>query len=206
MLRVTGEKSDIRAFFAGSVGVDDIVLLSQLTAHATCRLLKKGDRLVEPGERQTEVWFLDSGITHSLLVDADGREVTDCIMSRRGLPVMPCADLFDPSPVAIEALTDVSVIGVSLPYVQKLLGQSMAASQLYARLLREAWKMHWDVKSVMRICHARERYLWFLEAYPGVVDVVPARHIASFLGMTPVTLSRAKRAIAEEAALREREG
>lgn len=45
---------------------------------------------------------------------------------------------------------------------------------------------------------ASERYRWFLSNYPGLIDRVPHRHIASFLNMTPVTLSRLRRAEREK--------
>ena len=35
-----------------------------------------------------------------------------------------------------------------------------------------------------------QRYQWFLENYPGLIHTLNNKHIASFLGMTPVTLSR----------------
>ncbi|MEQ2617002.1 hypothetical protein AAAT94_07475 [Intestinimonas aquisgranensis] len=40
-----------------------------------------------------------------------------------------------------------------------------------------------------------ERYQWFLEAYPGLIDQVTHRYVASFLEMSPVTLSRLRSAL-----------
>lgn len=46
------------------------------------------------------------------------------------------------------------------------------------------------MKVVLYQQSAAERYQWFLNAYPGLIDQVKHKHIASFLGMSPVTLSR----------------
>ena len=43
---------------------------------------------------------------------------------------------------------------------------------------------------------ARERYLDFVERYPQLVGRVPQYHIASFLGITEVHLSRLRRTLA----------
>ena len=43
---------------------------------------------------------------------------------------------------------------------------------------------------------ATERFEWFCKEYPGMVDMVNNRYIASFLGITPVTLSRLRHGVA----------
>lgn len=40
------------------------------------------------------------------------------------------------------------------------------------------------------LLNAEERYGAFLDEYPGLIQRVPLLHVASFLGMTPETLSR----------------
>ena len=51
---------------------------------------------------------------------------------------------------------------------------------------------------------AAKRYAWFLEHYPGLDPLVNDKYIASFLGVTPVTLSRdAQRAGAQKAQRRQ---
>lgn len=45
---------------------------------------------------------------------------------------------------------------------------------------------------------ATERHRWFLDAYPELDEIAKDRTIASFLGMTPVTLSRIKRTVRSE--------
>lgn len=49
------------------------------------------------------------------------------------------------------------------------------------------------MKQVLAQCTALQRYQWFLEEYPGIIDQVNNKYIASFLGMTPVSLSRLRR-------------
>jgi len=45
---------------------------------------------------------------------------------------------------------------------------------------------------------ARERYLEFLETYPSIVTRVPQRMLASYLGVSPETVSRIRKALCEE--------
>lgn len=45
---------------------------------------------------------------------------------------------------------------------------------------------------------AEERYLDFIKIYPGLVQRVPQKMIASFLGITPEGLSRVRKELAKK--------
>ena len=40
--------------------------------------------------------------------------------------------------------------------------------------------------------------MWFLDAFPGLIERIPNKYVASLLGMTPVTLSRLRSELREE--------
>ena len=69
--------------------------------------------------------------------------------------------------------------------------------QLYNKLLLIGLDRHWQEKINLLSCSAMQRYLWFLENYPNLIDLVGNKYIASFLGMTPATLSRLRRRLRE---------
>ena len=41
--------------------------------------------------------------------------------------------------------------------------------------------------------NAEQRYRWFCKEYPELLERIPQYHIASFLGITPVSLSRLRK-------------
>jgi CRP-like cAMP-binding protein len=54
------------------------------------------------------------------------------------------------------------------------------------------------IKSAHREAHlllgnADQRYRWFCKEYPELLERIPQYHIASFLGITPVSLSRLRK-------------
>ena len=103
---------------------------------------------------------------------------------------MASFDLQAPSPISIEALTEAEVLLVPLETALRFLEQDPRLVQVYNRLLQSSLHTHWQIKTMLHQRTAMERYQWFLEAYPGLIDQVTNRHVASFLGMSPVTLSR----------------
>lgn len=59
--------------------------------------------------------------------------------------------------------------------------------------LQKALQTHWEINNAMYQYQALERYQWFLRNYPNLDEQVNSRYIASFLSITPVTLSRLRR-------------
>ena len=155
--------------------------------------IKKGTALVEPGQVQAQLIILVSGVFRGFLLDAEGRDITDCFAFRAGEILMGCNDLTEPSQIHLEAVTDSDVLLLPMEDVLAALEEIPELMEIYNFFLRKALAQHWEGKMLMHQCTAMERY-------HGLIDAVSNKHIASFLGMTPVTLSRLRRKLREEPA------
>ena len=102
------------------------------------------------------------------------------------------------SPLSVEVASRSCFFCLPIREIFGMIEQYQEITLIYTRLLIEAMDKQWQLKKVLNQCTAMQRYQWFLEEYPGLIRKVNHRHIASFLGMTPVTLSRLRRAIREE--------
>lgn len=181
---------DFKAFFCDVLGVQDDALLTTLADHAALATVRKGTRLLEAGSLQSSISFLVSGVVRCFSIDADGHEITDCLISGPGSVLSPTADLGAPAPSSVEVLSDSEIISIDLALVGRLLKTNLAANHLYIRLLTKAWCEHFETRRVVSQLRAKDRYLWFLDNHPDLISRVPNKYIASLLGMTPVTLSR----------------
>lgn len=161
--------------------------------------LKKGEFVVRAGEILNQVYFMESGIIRGYFLDADGREVTDCFCFQCGSTAMPFGqmELNVLSPISIEMLTDGNFFCVPISEVIALQKDYLEITQLYNRLLVKALEEHRKLKQALNQYTALQRYQWFSQEYPGLIECVSNKYIASFLGMTPVTLSRLKRSLRE---------
>ena len=189
---------EIRTYLHETLHLPLEMLTPSLIETVEFRTLKKREMLIRQGECQEHVYFLVNGILRGVFLDAAGQEVTDCFAFRRGMPAMPGPDPNVPAPISIEALTDVSVLCIPTAEVVKMMEVSMVCLQCAYGLLMESAQAHWELKMARYRYDARQRYLWFLSAYPGLIHKVSNKYIASFLGMNPSTLSRQKAALRDE--------
>lgn len=189
---------DFKAFFRDVVRVEDEEVVSAFAAEATLVSYRKGELVEREGEVLDRVGFLVSGVIRSFHTDSTGHDVTDCLVARPGAVLAPSPELSTPSPDSVELLADSEVAFVPISVIRRLLDTSLAANQLYARMVAEAWHEHWEVRRVVSQLRARDRYLWFVEKNPGLLELVPNKYVASLLGMTPVTLSRLRSELRSE--------
>ena len=184
-------------FYSNIFQLKDKELIEDLVNVTEARHLKKGDFVVRIGEVQNNVFFLETGIARGYLLDINGKEVTDCFGFRCGTAVVSFGqiELNAPSPMSIEILEDGDFFCVPLSIVIQLQRQYTEALILYNQLLITSMKEHLELKRILNSYTSVQRYQWFLEKYPELINKVNNKYVASFLGMTPVTLSRLRRTI-----------
>lgn len=184
-------------FFSNICHLQDKSLINKLVELTECRYVKKGKFIVHAGEAQNDVWLMESGIARGYLLDTNGEDVTDCFIFRPGSAAMAISDLKAgiPSPLAIEMLEDGKFYCIPISAVVDLQKHYIEISLLYTHLLASSLNMHWRLKCVLTQYTAPQRYEWFLKEYPGLIDRVSKKYIASFLGISPVTISRIRKTL-----------
>ena len=187
-----------KEFFSKALNTDNEEIISDIVGTCSFKHFRQGELLLREGELQQEMMFLVSGIIRFFYFDVNGQEITDCFVADAGIPIMARPRLMLPSAVYIEAEIDSDVFSIPNQEIDKLLNKYSELLQLYNSVLMDVFTLHWEIKTMVCRNTAMQRYQWFLKTYPGFVDIVSNKHIASFLGMTPVTLSRLRRAIREQ--------
>ena len=187
----------IADFYKDTLNVQDGQIAEQLAEISRLETLEKGHRVISMGERMEMMPVLVKGVLRGYIVDENGRDITDCFIFRRGDVIMGTGDFLTPSPVHIETTTECQVLMVPLAELLQLLDQPELLV-IYNQQLMRALERHWQVKMMLYQSDAMTRYQWFRKQYPGLENKITGKHLASFMGMTPVTLSRLRRRLREE--------
>lgn len=186
-------------FLEEKLQTEDQTLISAAIRLMNWYHYKRGDLIVKEGDPIADYRFLASeGVIRCVYHTAKGKEVTECIVSKVGNCMMPSAVLDAPSPIDMEALTDVDIVAFPIQAVAELEMKYPEILRMENHALTECWLEQWEMKRIRYEYDAQERYRWFCDAYPGVSGKIKDKHIASFLDMTPVTLSRVRRQLAED--------
>src|SRR5690606_19866491 len=95
-----------------------------------------------------------------------------------------------PAEVHIVALTPVTVLQLDKPSLERLYAE-IPAFERFFRILHQNAYLAQNRRILNNISmNGEARYLDLLQRYPALVQSVPQKHIASYLGITPVFLSQ----------------
>lgn len=146
-----------------------------------------------PAQECECLYILTEGILRVWLLDPQGNDITDSFVWRpwqivstapRVLPRM------EGIAETVTALVPSQVLVIPVEAARSLCAEDPAFAREYLDYIRSMYLALWEHKSVLMTLDAAARYRWFLERYPGMIGRVKHKLIASFLGMTPVSLSR----------------
>jgi len=155
------------------------------------RHVVKGETLQRAGDVATHGYFVGKGLLRSFWIDEKGREHV-LTFAPEGWWLTDLSSMRDGTPATyfIEALEDSDLVLLDhlaqTRFMSEIPGFAAAFATGLQRLNAAREKRLLDSLSAT----AEQRYLNFLEKYPSIARRVPQHMLASYLGLTPETLSR----------------
>ena len=144
--------------------------------------IRKGEILQQKGELNTKVFHVDKGLLRSYAIDEKGREHIFTFASERCC-IADGQKPENPAELFIDAIED-STVTIYEKEQEPTFKGSGYIKMIYGLQRRVIMLMS---------STAFERYENFLETYPDIAQRVPQHMIASYLGITPESLSKIKR-------------
>ena len=182
---------DLRKFLAQSPDLSDMSFADGFASHWRCKRLNKGARLAHQEQPESDEFILLDGCLASSICDQEGKEV--CV----GLHVGPCvvtpniARTRDGvSLVSIQATKEASLYWIDTDRLTNLMIESEPIRNWANGILRDALSEKAEREWCLAALGGAERLNWFRQAFPSYEGIFTHSLIASFLGITPVTMSR----------------
>jgi len=152
----------------------------------------KGAIALNEGEVAHEIVFVGKGMLRQYYYK-NGKDVTEHF-SYEGCIVM-CIESFlkqVPTKLIVETLEPVVLYMLPRDMLFKLAKENWEINMFYQKILEYSLIVSQIKADSWRFESARERYNLLLETHPEIIKRAPLAHIASYLLMTPETLSRVR--------------
>jgi CRP-like cAMP-binding protein len=165
--------------------------LSVLDALCSIKQYKKKELLLRSGQIPIYSGYIAEGAFREYYTDKNGREFNKAFCFKGDFT----GSYYDlhlqkPSLVTIEALADSTVVLINhIKYQQLVQSDTFWLSVSYT-LAHNLLMRKFEKELQLLTLTAAERYAMLQKRYPELEQLVPSYHIASYLGITPISLSR----------------
>lgn len=152
--------------------------------------IKKKTIVLNAGETAKEVYYISSGCLR-LFYQKDGTDISAYFFTDNMF-----AGAYDsfttqqPSRLYIETLEDCEVFAISLQSFQTLFAEFPRMSEFVFKILQERFVSLHNLYTSQILDSPEERYLNLQKERPDLIQRIPQHHLATYLGITPVSLSR----------------
>lgn len=152
--------------------------------------LSKKAELQAAGKTCKTIYFLQSGLARIYYLK-DGKDITDSFILDMNM-IVRVESLFynQPSKKAIEVLEDSEIIAIDAQKLFGLYDDNHEIERLFRKIFEQSHVETINRIESLQFHSAEERYNNLINTHPEIIQSVPLKYIASFLGITQVSLSR----------------
>ena len=155
-----------------------------------------GEAIFRPNDVDARIHYLQTGLVRYFYLTEDGKERNHAFAPEGGL--VTCLPLFvgaGPCSFTAEALEPTVTISIPYSIFQRAPNDDECWTLLKLRLLEYSIMRREQRVMEFLMDSAETRYRKFLAQYGDISSRLPQYHIASYLGITPVALSRIRKRI-----------
>ena len=158
----------------------------------------RGENVVSEGEVCVAIYYVARGLLREYYYK-NNKEVTE-YLAVDGNVFMCIESLFqnEPSKLIVEALEPSVVYALPKDRLEEVALHNVNIQILYRKILEESLIISQRRADLLRFESAKDRYRKLCKLNPKVIMKAPLVYIASYLQMTPETLSRVRSAVALE--------
>ncbi|WP_339710275.1 Crp/Fnr family transcriptional regulator [Cyclobacterium amurskyense] len=183
----------LKDFLISNLKVDENEILS-IVESCKKKKVKKGDFLLRKNEYCKYTFFIEKGLLRQFSIDKKGKEHILTFAPENWFVTDRDGAYFNkPSTYFIQALEDSQVVLIDEEQVHLLYNKIPKFTYFNNRLLHNHIRHLQNRINLLLSTAAEDRYLQFVKMYPDILLRVPQTMVASYLGITPESLSRVRK-------------
>ncbi len=158
------------------------------------RTFERGRHLVRAGEAMNDAYFIIKGLVRYYYLTEEGKAFNKHFATAGDFAAsMHSFVLQEPCPFFIQALESTDTIVLPNDRLRQLFERHACWERLGRRIAERLALLKEDREKAFLLDSLQVRYSYFLETYPDLVHRIHQYHIASYLGVTEVALSRIRK-------------
>lgn len=156
--------------------------------------VEKGTEIVRIHQKNEQEYIIASGIIRSYVLNPEGKEVTLSFFLE-GKAILPniVRTKGNQSNINLQALTEVELYSFSSIQLIELMVQHIEIREWANAILQTELIVKTEKELAQASMTAKQRLVKFREDYPGLENQISHPHIASYLGITNISLSRLRK-------------
>lgn len=151
------------------------------------------DTVLWEGDTASHLYYLMHGVVRGYYIDRDGNDITKCFcaegefFSTQGYRTGASATF------TIECLENCNCVQLPYTIMERILQIDKELSSTVSRLFQNEINHQEHRCKELMLLSAKERYLAFCKDNPKLQNRIALKHIASYIGVRPASLSRIRK-------------
>lgn len=154
---------------------------------------KKGDVILPLNKVCETIWHLTTGAVKKVELDKGILKTTHFYIAPKVFTVLQSTLKNEPSDLSIVCEEDCEFLKLSTRDLQALYKKSIFIERIGRRLVEEEFISEFSMRRMFLKLDALQRYEFVEKSHPEILNRFQLKDIATFLGVTPETLSRLRK-------------
>ena len=189
---------NLKTYLTSNLDIDEKEI-SSIVENCTTKTFKKDQFLLRENEHCTHTFFVEKGLLRQYSIDEKGREHILTFAPENWFVTNRESTYFNqPSAYYIQALEDSKAAMINEEFIHLLSEKIPSFSDFNNKLLHNHIRHLQNRVNLLLSATAEDRYLQFIKMYTDILLRVPQTMVASYLGITPESLSRVRKELAQK--------
>lgn len=180
---------DLLFKFLESIAPISDELKRHLTLTVKSKTFRRKEFLLKAGRVCEYVFFIETGLVRCFY-PTESKDISAWFVKEQGVIINNNFCRQRPSKVSIQAFEDSSVCYLHFRELQSIFQHFPDFNFIGRILLQDQHAVTWDYLDNSRTNNAHGRYSFFIDYFPELANRIPLQFLATFLGITPVWLSK----------------
>jgi len=160
------------------------------------KIINAGELLLRQGKTAKEIAFIEYGLFRQYYINDDGKEITNCFCKENSITASYKSLITQQeSDINVQAVEDSKLIVISLESIKKLLKTDLFWQQFGRLAAENEFIISESHRKFLKDLSATDKYLEILNNDKELLQRIPLKYLASYLQISPETLSRVRNKI-----------